>query len=431
MPRPRTSTNRFLRAAISLGICAVVGLPLLAAADAGDLDDSFSGNGSRSLAGNGVSGIAVQPNGRILAVSGKPGPGDDFDMLVMRLLPDGDLDRSFAGDGSRTIDFGGANDSASSVEVAEDGRIVVGGSTDGRIAVARLHPDGRLDGSWGAGGRTAVDVREGRIEELMVHPNGKVMVGGTGTKEGWDWLLIRFRNNGTLDSSFRGDGKAYLDWDSGPDSFDSLEGMDLATKGRIVGVGDVELGGVSHLGVARFLANGRLDETFQNAGLGEYNRDNPTRYVNGVNAAKQGIAIPGAQEPSPGESDYWVKLLGPGGNPDPDFGTNGEVAHGGARFEQWNDIRFHDGKIVAVGSSCLPSAPFTCVGTVGRYRMNGDLDTSFGNGGIAKLGRGASDFVHFREMSVKGDKVIAAGFVEDGNTAQNTSLIARFRLANP
>ena len=71
----------------------------------------------------------------------------------------GALDTSFAGDGTRTIDFGGGTDAAHAVVVQPNGRIVVagGGGPASSFCVARLRPGGALDTTFGSGGKRIVE----------------------------------------------------------------------------------------------------------------------------------------------------------------------------------------------------------------------------------------------------------------------------------
>src|SRR5437867_4161683 len=67
-----------------------------------------------------------------------------------RLLAFGALDTSFSQDGKTTLDLGGITVSAHDVAVQSDGKtIVVGGSSDWRIALARFNLDGTIDQSFG------------------------------------------------------------------------------------------------------------------------------------------------------------------------------------------------------------------------------------------------------------------------------------------
>ncbi|MGH2540816.1 MAG: delta-60 repeat domain-containing protein, partial [Actinomycetota bacterium] len=111
----------------------------------GRLDDSFSGNGIRILRFGDdyefASDSAVQPNGRIVVV-GRIRRKDNDQFGVVRLKPNGAYDLNFSKDGRVVVDFDGGSDTARSVALQDNGRIVVAGDASDRgsrrIGVARL-----------------------------------------------------------------------------------------------------------------------------------------------------------------------------------------------------------------------------------------------------------------------------------------------------
>ncbi len=127
----------------------------------GALDPSFDFDG-RVVTGlgretSGVRGLALQPDGKIVAVGSLfAGTGPVF--KVVRYLPDGRRDARFGDHGVATADFPNYEDLATSVALQSDGRIVVagwtgsGGDTGATFAVARFLPGGRLDPSFGGDG---------------------------------------------------------------------------------------------------------------------------------------------------------------------------------------------------------------------------------------------------------------------------------------
>ena len=135
----------------------------------GSLDHGFDiGTGADLV----VNAVAVQPDGRIVVVgdfahfNGVALPG------IARLNPDGSLDGSF-NPGT------GFNDSVRLVGVQEDGRILVGGfftEFNGAVRnrVARLMPDGSLDGTFDVG-----EGANGSVYSLAVQSDGKILVGGS------------------------------------------------------------------------------------------------------------------------------------------------------------------------------------------------------------------------------------------------------------
>ena len=75
----------------------------------GSLDTTFSGNGKQltKLPGaGGATGVALQADGKIVAVGTESGGGDPEAFAVARYNPDGSLDPTFSGDGKQTTDFG-------------------------------------------------------------------------------------------------------------------------------------------------------------------------------------------------------------------------------------------------------------------------------------------------------------------------------------
>ena len=101
----------------------------------GQLDETFGTDGVVSGIVTGLANdVAIQPDGRIV-IAGRAPPnrprGDDFDDLyVARLLADGQLDRSFGGDGQVVTDVGGLSNEAQNVVVQPaDEMIVLSGSS--------------------------------------------------------------------------------------------------------------------------------------------------------------------------------------------------------------------------------------------------------------------------------------------------------------
>ena len=100
---------------------------------------------------------SVQLDGKIvaagMAVNAGAGMGS---FALLRYTRHGDLDRKFGGSGMVTTDFGGVSAQANGLALQPDRKLVVVGSTrdingNSDFALARYHPDGRLDASFGAG----------------------------------------------------------------------------------------------------------------------------------------------------------------------------------------------------------------------------------------------------------------------------------------
>jgi uncharacterized delta-60 repeat protein len=164
-------------------------------------------------ANNGIFAIAFQPDGKILvggSFSQIGGGGSGSVMLnrLARLNPDGSVDGTFNP---------GANGRVHAIAVQPDGKIVVaglfttiGGGGAGNVArrkIARLNADGSVDMGFDPGTNSG-DPSVGGIFALVVQPDGKIVVGGnftglgggTGTTE--RRYVGRLLADGQLDMGF-------------------------------------------------------------------------------------------------------------------------------------------------------------------------------------------------------------------------------------
>jgi uncharacterized delta-60 repeat protein len=246
----------------------------------GKLDHTFSGDGKLELHfGFGdVDGadVAIQSDGKIVVAgdADETGPGFPGDMAVFRFRPAGSLDRTFNLDGSKIIPFGASfGGFASAVAIQGDGKIVVAGTEpspggDLAIAAARLLPDGRLDGTFGSGGRTLVNPTSGDDigRALAIQPNGRIVI--TGLTEFFQpnqqAVTVRLTAGGAPDNAFSGDGFDVFTPPSG-----TTQGQDvaLAGNGKIVVAATASVSGGSQIDLIRYTSGGVLDGSFGTGGL--------------------------------------------------------------------------------------------------------------------------------------------------------------------
>ncbi len=92
-------------------------------------------------------GVAIQDDGKIL-VNGNTIPGNS-DFLVVRYLSDGSLDPTFASGGKLLIGDDSNQTAGNNPVVQSDGGIVFAGHSDYSMALVRLFPDGSLDRGFG------------------------------------------------------------------------------------------------------------------------------------------------------------------------------------------------------------------------------------------------------------------------------------------
>jgi uncharacterized delta-60 repeat protein len=124
----------------------------------GSLDPSFGEAGKvvtnfGSDKASGATAVAIQPNGRILAV-GFAGSGGSRDFALARYRPNGTLDTTFGDHGEVLTNVGGSgsDDVANAIVLQANGKVVAGGSSDSLFAVDRYTHEGNLDVAFGQGG---------------------------------------------------------------------------------------------------------------------------------------------------------------------------------------------------------------------------------------------------------------------------------------
>ena len=108
-----------------------------------------------------------------------------------------------------TNNFTGAGDTADAVVVQPDGRIVAAGATQRKFTLVRYDSNGTLDSSFGAGGRMTTDFGlSDSAFSLTLQSNGKIVAGGsTFIKDAYQPALARYNANGILDDTFGTGGK--------------------------------------------------------------------------------------------------------------------------------------------------------------------------------------------------------------------------------
>ena len=248
----------------------------------GSLDTSFGTGGKviyDILAPVSVRAVALQSDGKIL-VAGSISFSTYMtviDFYVARFTSSGSLDTSFGGgDGFEFTDFSNPRDYLSAVVVQSDGKIVVaGGSNDEAgnsfdtlnfdFCMARYNVNGGLDTSFGSGGKVVTQsFGKGSSEDLLLQPNGKLVLVATSKTNYADFALIRYNANGSVDTGFGNGGFTSVDFDG--DTYDEAHAGALQSDGKIVVVGQSNVI-PDYSGLARFNADGSLDTSFGTNGI--------------------------------------------------------------------------------------------------------------------------------------------------------------------
>ncbi|MDQ3220105.1 MAG: CHRD domain-containing protein [Acidobacteriota bacterium] len=374
----------------------------------GTLDDTFDGANN----GNGIVitpigsgdeeayGLVIQPDGKII-VAGRTSNGSNTDFAVVRYNTNGTLDATFDGDGIAITPIGSGSETARSVAVQPDGKIVVAGysvvGSNNDFAVVRYESNGSLDstfdGNSGAGNgvvTTAVGTGQEFGYGVAIQMDGKIVVSGyyfNGPTT--DTAILRYDQNGILDTSFDFDGIVTSAFSPETDEAFALA---LQPDGRIVIAGCIRNGSPNDFLLARYNHNGSLDLSFGTNGSTVVAIGPGADIALGVAIQSDGKIVAAGFSNNGSNNDFAVVRTNPDGTLDTSFDGDGRLTTAlGPGSDSANSVAIQaDGKIIAVGRTIIES--ITGFGIVrygygtnplandGFFALNRTTAVRFGNG---------------------------------------------------
>jgi len=304
---------------------------------------------------------------------------------------DATFDPQGLGPGKAVIafDLGGASnrneDEAVAVAIQPDGKIVAVGSvarsqTDVDFGVARLNSDGTADATFGnlafGAGKAVVPFDLGGDNEdhatgVVIQPDGRIVVGGRAERDvGDDFAAARLSAAGVLDNSFGADmdGRVVVGFNLGGNNDDQARGIALQPDGKVVLVGTVRQTGTTaagdrDIGVVRLTADGLPDPAFNPQGLGAGKAavafdaaGDLADFGSAVVVDSFGcLVVVGLARTAANGFDFGVARLNVDGTPDTSFGPQGERViafnFGGDNSDEARGVAFQpDGRLVVVGT---------------------------------------------------------------------------------
>lgn len=365
----------------------------------GALDPSFGEGGvvetGRFCCGSGEARVGVvQPDGKLVVA----GQADPDKLTLVRYLADGRLDPSFGDVGQASTD----GISGMAIALQSDGKLVVAGEhwdtnpNPGVMALVRFLPDGRLDESFGLGGKvfTRVGDSSAQANALVIQPDGKVVVAG------WKWengqaetLLVRYQPNGALDRGFGSEGLLFSTVKA---TQPNQTGLALQEDGKLVVAGtlssiDTQGNLVSFAVLIRYQPDGSPDADFGSGGflissLGEPHRSSLSTLVIQADGklVAAGFAFDGQNRA------FALVRYHSDGNLDRSFGVDGLVML--SRPNEYSAalalIALNDGQLAAIGGFVDLQAD-VYRGDLLRFNPDGTLDPSFGDQGRIRTSAGS------------------------------------------
>ncbi len=342
--------------------------------------------------------------------------------------PPGSLDTSFA-DGKVVVNVGESDDYAYALAVQPDGKILVAGRVSdglGAFALVRLERDGPPDTSFGSGGKVITPIGSGSATAyaVAVAPDGKIVAAGTAAMNGsgQDFALVRYRSDGSLDTSFGTGGTVTTAFTN---DADTAYAVLVEPDGKIVVAGDAN-NGASGTGkdfaLARYDANGKLDATFADGGKTTTPIQDGSAGDSAYALAIQDVDGERCIVAAGGEGDFLLARYRSRGTLDGRFGTGGAVRGlWGGPIGAARAIRATaDGKLLVAGHTMHDFA-------LARFGSNGQLDPGFGTGGKVVTAVSETNDDEARGLAIEADgNIVVGGWVYEGASTSGNFALVRY-----
>ncbi len=334
----------------------------------GKLDAAFGTNGvvlfsaDTPVSTYAVADFSFQSDGKIICVGSGALNGSSI-MFLARFKTNGMIDTSFNKKGYLIYTPPGYHVTGRRVCIQADGKFVVC-SYDYSPIFIRFKSNGSIDSTFGTNGFVVTDMGPSQDYpvDMKLQSDGKIIAGIEGQpalNKQFEFTVVRLNTNGTIDTTFDHDGYANVDLVTGSYGHDATTSLALQSNGKIIVAGTCEVSQINHkYGLTRLNSNGSLDKTFGTNGivLAYYPQNNSQDIINEAND----VLV---------QSDDKILLCGINDN----FGTR------------------------------------KVTGIVGRFNSNGAVDISFGINGFSFSSW--DEITQFSRMVLQPDgKVLVCGY---------------------
>jgi uncharacterized delta-60 repeat protein len=406
----------------------------------GSVDTSFGTMGKVSISAYIPGKLALQPDGKIIFVALLDNSATS-DFYIARLNSNGSFDTTFNLTGQLLLDLRGTGDFARAVKIQPDGKIVVGG-TSARVspatgfdpAIVRLNPDGSLDTTFDGDGKafsTPTPDRRDGLSDIALGQDGKILAAGissTFNGQTYTFITIRFTSDGSLDTTFDGDGKVFTQVATG---FGTLGTIAVQCDGKIVIAGTPTVNSFSKGSLVRYNYDGSLDSSFGSGGI----------MINAFESSALDLKFQADNKIVVGGTIGTIKMrffavyrYHPNGTLDTTFSGDGWNSIPGPfmSFSDANAVAIQpNGKIVTGGGTSqgsngsdfilarweATSGPANCTDKVADFDGDGRSDYSIYRNGLWAVRPSTNiDTFYAVEFGLATDKITPADFDGDGRT---------------
>ena len=381
----------------------------------GSLDTTFGNNGTvLEPIGSGDStatGVAEMPNGNVVAGGYVTHVTDDF--AIAQFTSTGQLYLPFGGGGART-QVGVGNARAYGLVVQGDGKIVLAGyatATSGGhsgFALVRYNTNATLDTTFGTGGIviTTIGGGDAQAHAIAIDGSGRLVVAGTANGA---LAVARYNTDGSLDTSFNTTGIQTI----ATGGLTNANAIAIQANGALVVAGAAGISGGTGFGVARLTSAGALDTTFNGSGTAAIAFAGNTAIARSIALQANGaIALAGFSLNSTGSRGaVALARLTSAGALDASFGSSGTVLQTVSPTDETANAMamLADGRFLVVGSATHPSYDEL----LAMFTSAGAEDTTFNGTGYRTLDVGSAPSVAKGTVIQPADgKIVSAGYVD-------------------
>lgn len=301
----------------------------------------------------------------------------------------GEFDLSYGVNGKRILPLGTANAFSRSMVIQPDGKAVLAcitnNATSNDFAVVRLLENGQPDPDFGTGGIVSTDFfdKTDVAEAVALDEFNRIIVAGYVEQvDGFEFAVARYLPDGRLDETFDGDGRATVAL--GATAF--CKDVAIQADNKIVIGGYVlnPLSATNEYTLVRFDTTGQLDPTFDGEGIVMTHMGMGAGVANALTIQPDGKIVLAGQVFNEA-TFFWeigIARYDTDGTLDPAWDHDGIVFAPVAGVNPTiNEIVLQsDDKIIVGGYS--GTAPSNNKFTVARFHSNGTPDESFDEDGI-------------------------------------------------
>jgi len=298
--------------------------------------------------------IVVDTNENIFMTGYTANANFEFKGFIIKLNMDGDIDSTFAQNGIWISETPNTREDFREILLQSDGKILIAGKTEiigqpTSSLVIRLNSDGTIDNDFGENGIANSIVPDGYNPKFAkLNSKEEIITGGFLLDNSTNIILIKFNQQGEIDLSFGVNG-VMVD-NTILDEFANSIAIQNDDK-IIVGTGITNISG-RDFGMVRFNQNGSLDTNFGSNGRVSTDFSLTSNTAHSVILQEDGKIILGGFLGTTPNHDYAIARYDTLGNLDVTFGNDGKVI---TDFEL-DDLMFastiqSDGKLLCAGTA--------------------------------------------------------------------------------